>query len=242
MRKAVVLALVSLAAAAQPPPDVHDLIKRTGESFFALDNFDVELKIGYFGDRPMERKMRLARREDGSLLFDPRTGYLTIVRDGRLIRIRDRYKEWTEQAAEGPEMRSLGRSFEPYITRYEKLVAVNFEIEFVKWQELKAGPKRVNCAVVRMMPKDASQGVWKETLWIEPEGALVWRSLWEENRLTPGMRSGDSARQVDYEWRATAAPIADGVFDSEKLKKYKKVDRFTFNPGMGTGLPSRVGP
>lgn len=231
-----------LVTAAQPPPDVNELIKRTGERFFALDNFDVELKIGHFGDRPLERKMRLARREDGSLLFDPRTGYLTIVRDGRLIRIRDRYKEWTETAAEGPAMRNLQRTIEPYIARYEKLVAVDFEVEFVKWQDLKAVSKRVKCAVVGMRPKDPSQGVWKETLWIEPDSALVWRSLREENRPMPGMLSGDSARQVDYNWRSIAAPIGDEVFDSEKLKKYRKVDQFTFYPGMGAGLPSQVGP
>jgi len=242
MRVILGFTFVGLAAMAQPQPDVNNLIKRTGERFFMLENFDVELKIGQFGDRPMERKMRLARREDGSLLFDPRTGYLATVRDGRLIRIRDRYKEWTEQAAEGPEMRSLQRTVEPYITRYEKLVAVNFEVEFVKWQELKAGSKRVKCAVVRMKPKDASQGVWKETLWIEPEAALVWRSLWEENRPVPGMLSGDSARQVDYNWRATAAPIGDDVFDSEKLKKYKKVDQFTFIPGIGARMLSKVRP
>ena len=235
------LLLVGMAGWAQPAPDAVDLIKRTGERFYGLENFDVELKIGHLGDRPMERKMRLARRDDDSLLVDNRNGYLTIVRDGRLIRIRDEQKEWTEQAAEGPEMRNLRRTFEPYITKYEKLVAVEFEVEFVKWQELKAGPKRVKCAVVRMKPRDGSQVVWRETLWIEPEEAIVWRSLWEENRPTPGMQSGDSARQVDYDWKATAAPIGDEVFDSWKLKKYRKVEQFTFTPRGGPSLPVQAG-
>lgn len=239
MRVVLCLILLLLPAAAQPPLDVNDLIKRTGEKFFALENFDVELKISHFGDRPLERKMRLARREDGSLRFDPRTGYLTIVRDGRLIRISSERKEWTEAAAEGPAMRSLQAQFEPYISKFEKLVAVAFEVEFVKWEDLKRDGKRVKCAAVRMKPKDASQGVWRETLWIQPESALVWRSLWEETRVGPG-GAMSTARQVDYDWRAAAAPIAHEVFDSEKLKKYRKVDQFTFRPGAA--LPWKVGP
>ncbi|HPT28352.1 MAG TPA: hypothetical protein PLZ95_18175 [Bryobacteraceae bacterium] len=240
MKAILLLMAVGFTMWAQPAPDVNELVKRTGERFFALENFDVELKIGLLGDHPMERRMRLARREDGSLLHDSKTGYITIVRDGRLIRIRGQYKEWTETAAEGPEMRSLKGVFEQQITRFEKLVAVEFEIEFVKWEELKRGSKRVKCAVVRMWPRRQADGIWKETLWIEPDEALVWRSLWEETRVGAGVMS--TARQVDYDWRATAAPIGDGVFDSEKLKKYRKVDKFTSSAGMGATLPSKVGP
>jgi hypothetical protein len=232
--------LASQAGMAQPAPDVSELVKRVGERFFALENFDVELKIGNLGDHPMERRMRMARRDDGSMLLDTKTGYVTIVRDGRLIRIRDRYKEWTETAAEGPPMRSLKRTFEPYVTRFEKLAAVDFEIEFVKWQELKRGARRVKCAVVRMWPRRQADGIWKETLWIEPDEALVWRSLMEQPQLLDSR--GTRVSQVDYEWRATAGPIGDGVFDSVKLKKYRKVDQFTFRPGMGASLPSKVGP
>lgn len=238
-------AILSLMAAgfsmwAQPAPDVQELVKRTGELFYALENFDVELKIGHLGDRPMERRMRLARRDDGSILLDTKTGRQTIVRDGRLIQIRDEHKEWTETAAEGQPMRSLQATIEPYITKFEKLVAVTFEAEFVKWEELKRSGKRVKCAVVRMRPRSEAEELWKETLWIEPGEALVWRSLWEETRLGPGGAMA-TARQVDYEWRATAGPIGDDVFDSEKLTRYKKVDNFAFRPGFGPGLPVQVG-
>ena len=237
------MAFMALLAAgfvvcAQPAPDVGELIKRTGERFFAMVNFDVDLTIGHLGDHPMEGRMRMARREDGALLSEWEGGR-TIVRDGRLIQIRDRYKEWTETAAEGPPMRSLKRAFETYFTRFEKLVAVDFEIEFVKWQELKRGAKRVKCAVVRMRPRRQSDGIWKETLWIEPGEALVWRSLLEQPQLLD--TRGTRVSQVDYEWLATAGPIGDGVFDSAKLKKYRKVDRFTFRPGQGPSLPVQMG-
>jgi len=238
MKAFIALLAAGFVVCAQPAPDVGELIKRTGERFFALENFDVELKIGNLGDYPMERRMRLARREDGALLSEGDAG-LAIVRDGRLIQIRDRYKEWTETAAEGPPMRSLKRAFEPYVTRFEKLVAVDFEIEFVKWQELKRGAKRVKSAVVRMWPRNQADGIWKETLWIEPEESLVWRSLLEQPQLLD--TRGTRVSQVDYDWRATAGPIGDGVFDSAKLKKYKKVDRFTFRPGPGPSLPVQMG-
>lgn len=239
MRAVLCLILVCLAALAQPRPDVGELIKRTGERFFALENFDVELKIGHYGDRPSERRLHIAMRDDDSTLFDPKTGDVTLVRDGRLVRIRDASREWTEVAAEGPAMRSLKGQIEPYITKFEKLVAVNFEAEFVKWEELKREGKLVQCAVVRMKPKDASQGIWKETLWIEPEEAIVWRSLWEGTRVGAG-GAMSTVRQVDYEWRTASGPVPDAVFESEKLNRYRKVDRFTVTPGAA--LPYKVGP
>ena len=138
-------------------------------------------------------------------------------------------------------MRSLQTTIEPYITKFEKLVAVDFQMDFVKWEELKRGGKRVKFAVVRMRPRSEAEELWKETLWIEPQEALVWRSLWEETRLGAGGAMA-TVRQVDYEWKTTAGPIGDDAFDSEKLKKYQKVGQFTFRPGMSAALPSNVGP
>jgi hypothetical protein len=108
----------------------------------------------------------------------------------------------------------------------------------VKWQELKRGSKKAQCAVIRLRPKTKSEGLWKETLWIEPETALIWRSLWVEPFLGGGPIARETIRQVDYDWRIVDTPPQDAVFQPEKLKKYKKVDAFTFRP-MG-GLPSPV--
>lgn len=232
--------LLALAAAlfGQAAPDPNELLKKTGERFFGLANFDAELKVASLGDRPDERKVRIALREDDSLLYDPGMGSSWMVRDGRLIRVHDGNKEWTETAAEGPALRSLQRWIEPYITRFEKLAGASLTTEFVKWQELKRGSKKVRCAVIRLQPKAPSEGLWKETLWIEPETALIWRSLWFEPFLGGGPVARETIRQVDYDWRIVDTPPADSVFQSEKLKKYKKVDAITFRP-MG-GLPSPV--
>jgi hypothetical protein len=164
MRLSAALILVTAAVYGQPAPDANELLKRTGERFYGLANFDVELKIANLGDHPNERKFRIALREDDSLLYDPGTGSQWIVRDARLIRIRDGNKEWTESAAEGPELRNLQRWIEPYITRFEKLAGAPFETEFVKWQELKRGSKKAQCAVIRLHPKTKAEGLWKETL------------------------------------------------------------------------------
>lgn len=238
MRLSAVAFLLTAAVYGQAAPDANELLKKTGERFYGLANFDVEMKIANLGDRPNERKLHIALREDDSLLYDPGSGSQWIVRDARLIRIHDGNKEWTETAAEGPELRNLRRWIEPYVTRFEKLAGASFETEFVKWQEAKRGSKRAKCAVIRLRPKTKSEGLWKETLWIEPETALIWRSLWEEPLLSGGPVARESIRQVDYDWRVVDTPPSDGVFQSEKLKKYRKVDAITFRP-LG-GLPTPV--
>lgn len=222
----------------QGGPDANELLKKTGERFFGIENFDVEVKVANLGGRPDERKMRIALRGDESLLYDPGLGSQWIVRHARLIRVHDGNKEWTETAAEGPALRSLQRWIEPFVTRFEKLAGASFETEFVKWQELKRGSRKVRCAMIRLRPKTPAEGLWKETLWIEPESALVWRSLWIEPMLGGGTTALETIRQVDYDWRVVDSPPPDGVFQSEKLKKYKKVDTITFRP-MG-GLPRPV--
>lgn len=235
MRLSAVVILLTAAVYGQAAPDANELLRKTGERFYGLANFEVEIKAANLGDHPYERKLRIALREDDSLLYDPGTGSQWIVRDERLIRIHDGNKEWTETAAEGPSLRSLQRWMEPYITRFEKLAGASFETEFVKWQELKRGSKKAQCAVIRLRPTTKAEGLWKETLWIEPATALVWRSLWEEPLLGGGPIARESIRQVDYDWRVVDAPPPDSVFQSDKLKKYKKVDTITFRP-MG-GLP-----
>jgi hypothetical protein len=238
MRLSAALFLLAAAVYGQAAPDADELLRKTGERFYGLANFDVGMRVANLGDRPNERKFRIALREDDSLLYDPGTGSQWIVRDARLIRIHDGNKEWTETAAEGPALRSLQRWIEPYVTRFEKLAGASFETEFVKWQELKRGAKKVRCAMIRLRPKTPAEGLWKETLWIEPESALIWRSLWVEPMLGGGTTALETIRKVDYDWRVVDAPPADGLFQPEKLKKYKKVDAITFRP-MG-GLPSPV--
>jgi hypothetical protein len=238
MRLFSVLLALAGAVFGQDGPEANELLKKTGERFFAIENFDVELKVANLGGRPDERKVRIALREDDSLFYDPGMGTVWIVRDARLFRIRDGHREWTETAAEGPALRSLQRWIEPYVTRFEKLAGASFETEFVKWQELKRGSKKVKCAMIRLHPKTPAGGLWKETLWIEPETALIWRSLWIEPMLGGGTSALETVRQVDYDWRVVDTPPPDGVFQSEKLKKYKKVDAITFRP-IG-GLPSPV--
>jgi hypothetical protein len=209
MRSMLALAALPILAA-EPPGDARALFEKAVERHYALQQYEVEVSVSTVsGDRlsPSARVRMAVDEQARSFRIEWLTGGPSeAVSDGDRTWVRSR-RGVSDHPADAPEVRTWRRAIEAHGGRFALLGRAGLEQEWVKWEAVKRGKRRIHCGVIRVRPPDPVYGNWTETLWVEAETGLVWRSVRIDRSAPgaggaagPGTVQGGAARNVPMGW------------------------------------------
>jgi hypothetical protein len=223
---------LAIAALAAPPGDAEEFLNKAIERHYALRQYQVEVRTSTVsGDRLQPgQRVRITVDEEGrAFRSESLSGdRAEVVSDGEWLWVRTR-RRVSEHAAEGPALRSWRRGIDSTSGRFALLGRSAFETEWVKWEEIRRGKRRIACGVIRIRPSDPAQGTWQEMLWVEAVTGLIWRSSLIERgvpgqagMMGPGPGGGiarsapmtgwDRVRTQDFDWLHTEGDLPPEMF------------------------------
>jgi hypothetical protein len=97
-------------------------------------------------------------------------------------------KEYTEATrGEGVDvstMEFIASWYERLCGRFTKLGKLNVRVTISRKEDLRTGGLKHSCVVMKVIPESVGEASWAETLWVERETAIVWKSVmhWPANQ------------------------------------------------------------
>jgi len=190
------LVCTALLAAAQAGIEPRQLILRTAEVYQRAANGSIfAAQIHEFGQSAefkstRERSRRVIRSGDRMRLEHRAgrrpNGSLWNLAQGRAILYIQEHRHYFETEADSTSGKRVRRQIEHWYRilggRFAMLGLIEAEFRLLKLEDVKTAGKRIRCAVLSVVPNDRSLG-WTQRLWIDPETALVWKSVMQ---LPPG--------------------------------------------------------
>lgn len=111
--------------------------------------------------------------------------------------------------------------------RFGMLPKLNADFSFMRWEDLKLKHGKVRCVVLAVRPVPAGSEAWQERLWVEPESALVRKSVMEWGPAKQDPDLTPSVGTCIWDQIIIGEPISPDLFVFRPPRGVKRVREFS---------------